>query len=73
VRAIHRHGARPERARLWPHDVRPGLVFAAIEREVVDAAGQRVVHRYVYEWDLGPIPDLVTPDRAMAVLRAHPI
>jgi hypothetical protein len=51
---------------------RAELVSAVIEREVVPTAGQRAAHRYVYEWDLGPTSDLVTPDSAMAILQAEP-
>jgi hypothetical protein len=44
---------------------RAELVSAAIERVGLE-------HRYVYEWDLGPTSDDVTPDGAMAVLQAAP-
>jgi hypothetical protein len=37
------------------------LVFAALES-----------NRYVYDWDLGPTSELVTPDSAMAILKAAP-
>jgi hypothetical protein len=47
--------------------LRAELVTAVIEREVAGTA-----HRYVFEWDLGPTSDLVTPDSAMAVLQASP-
>ena len=61
--------ARVARAR---HGFRAEFVSAVIEGEAVPTAGQRAAHRYVYEWDLGPTSDLVTPDRAMALLQAAP-
>jgi hypothetical protein len=63
ARATRRHGAR-----LLPHrGFGAELVSAAIERE---PGSER--HRYVYEWDVGPTSDLVTPDGAMTILKAAP-
>jgi hypothetical protein len=59
ARAARAHATHRQEAR--PAE----LVFAAIEREGIE-------HRYVYEWDLGPMSDLVTPERAMAILQTEP-
>jgi hypothetical protein len=61
VTALTARAARAHRA------FRAELVSAAIEREVLGTA-----HRYVYEWDLGPASDLMTPDSAMTILQAEP-
>ena len=70
--ATHRHGARPQQARRSRRGDSAELVFAAIEREAIGTDDQRIAHRYVYEWDIGPTSDLVTPDRAMTILKAAP-
>jgi hypothetical protein len=65
--AIHPVVALTARAARASRGVRAELVSAAIERET---GGER--HRYVYEWDLGPASDLVTPDSATTLLQAAP-
>jgi hypothetical protein len=44
---------------------RAELVSAALERVGIE-------HRYVYEWDLGPMSDVLTPASAMTILQAAP-
>jgi hypothetical protein len=72
LRATHRHGARPEGTRRRRRGFGAALVFAAIERDVIETGGPRTAHRYVYEWDIGPASALVTPDSAMTILKAAP-
>jgi hypothetical protein len=72
ARTARRHGAMPVQGRPWGGGSRAELVFAAIERGVVETRDQLGTHHYVYEWDIGPSSELVTPGRAMTILKAAP-
>jgi hypothetical protein len=65
VAKLAARAARARATRPMRRGIGAELVSAAIEREGIE-------HRYVYEWDLGPMSDLVTPDRAMAILQTEP-